>query len=97
MVRRIVTGFSPRKIILFGSRARGRPAPDSDVDLLVVMEVRGSRRAKAAEIDVALAGVRCPKDILVVTPEDFERYRDVVGTVLYPAVREGRVLYEGPA
>ncbi|MBM3301895.1 MAG: nucleotidyltransferase domain-containing protein, partial [Deltaproteobacteria bacterium] len=40
--RRIVTKFRPQRIILFGSYAGGRPGPDSDLDLLIVMEVEGS-------------------------------------------------------
>ena len=50
MVRRIVAQSDPEKIILFGSCARGDATPDSDVDLLVVMPVAGSRRGKAVEI-----------------------------------------------
>ena len=96
-VRRIVQRFRPEKIILFGSRARGDPSPDSDADLLVVMRVRGSRRRKAAQIDMALAGIGMPKDIIVITPEELERFRDIVGTVVYPAVREGKVLYDAAA
>jgi uncharacterized protein len=45
MVRRIVEGFHPDKIILFGSYARGAAGPDSDADLLVVMPVKGSKRS----------------------------------------------------
>src|SRR5450631_1819366 len=97
MVRRIVDGFHPDKIILFGSCARGAAGPDSDADLLVVMPVNGSKRKKAIEIDVKLAGVGLPKDVIVVTPEEVEKYRDVVGTLIYPALREGKVLYERPA
>lgn len=94
MVRRIVDGFHPQKIILFGSRARGDAAPDSDADLLVVMHVRGSRRRQAARMEAALAGIGLPKDIIIVTPSEFERLRHVVGGIVYPAVREGRVLYD---
>jgi hypothetical protein len=36
------------------------------------------------------------KDIIVVTPDEFERRKDIVGTVAYPAHHEGRVLYERP-
>ena len=93
-VRRIVKRFRPEKIILFGSRARGDAQPDSDADLLVVMKVRGSRRRKASEIDLALAGIGMPKDVILVTPDEFLRCRDIVGTVVYPAVREGKVLYD---
>jgi predicted nucleotidyltransferase len=97
MVRRIVEGFDPEKIILFGSQAREEAGPDSDADLLVVMRVEGSKRKKAIEIDLALADLGVPKDILVVTPEEVERYRDIVGTIIYPALREGKVLYERAA
>ena len=97
MVRRIVERFHPEKIILFGSHARGTAGPDSDVDLLVVMNVRGSRRQKATEIDLALSDRGMPLDLLVVTPEQFDRDRDMIGTVIRPAAREGKVLYERAA
>jgi predicted nucleotidyltransferase len=97
MVRRIVKGFHPDKIILFGSYARGTAGPDSDVDLLVVMPVSGSKRKQAIEIDIAIAGLGLPKDVIVVTPEEVEDYRDQVGTIIYPALHEGKVLYERAA
>ena len=37
------------------------------------------------------------KDIIVVTPEEVRKYRDVVGSIIYPALREGKVLYERAA
>ncbi|MEK7993459.1 MAG: nucleotidyltransferase domain-containing protein [Planctomycetota bacterium] len=92
-VKRIVEQFHPAKIILFGSRARGSVGPDSDVDLLVVMDVEGSKRRQAVEIDLALSDRTFPLDLIVVTPEEFEKYRDVVGHIVYPAIREGKVLY----
>jgi predicted nucleotidyltransferase len=94
MVRRIVEGFRPEKVILFGSHARGVAAADSDVDLLVVMPVEGSVRKKAMEIDLALADRTLPLDLIVVTPEQFERDRDRIGTVVRPAARQGKVLYD---
>lgn len=97
IVRRIVQRFDPDKIILFGSHARGTGGPDSDVDLLVVMRVEGSKREKATEIDVALMGVNLPVDVIVMRPEELERNRDQIGTLIYPALREGKVLYERDA
>ncbi|MCJ7778692.1 MAG: nucleotidyltransferase domain-containing protein [Sedimentisphaerales bacterium] len=93
MVRRIVERFRPAKIILFGSYAKGTARPDSDVDLLIVMPVRGSRHKKAVEIGVALHDIKVAKDVIVVTPEEFEWRKDVIGTIEWPAVREGQVLY----
>ena len=93
MVARIVDRFDPERIILFGSHARGDARPDSDVDLLVVMPVEGSRREKAIEIGVALDDIHVPKDIIVVTPQSFERRKDIVGTVEWPAAHEGKLLH----
>lgn len=96
MVQRIVERFHPQQVILFGSYARGQAGPDSDVDLLVVMPVAGSKREKSIEIALALHDIRVPKDIIVVTPDTVERQRDVIGTIVHPALKEGKVLYAKP-
>jgi uncharacterized protein len=93
MVRRIVKKFKPEKIILFGSYARGTPTSDSDVDLLIIMPVSGSKREKRIEIGVALHDIRIPKDIIVATPDEVERRKNLVGTIIRPALEEGKVLY----
>ncbi len=93
MVDRIVQQFQPERIILFGSHARGDGGPDSDVDLLVVMPVEGSKREKRIEIRVALHDIHVPTDIIVTTPEAFAWRKEVVGTIERPADREGQVLY----
>lgn len=93
MVRRIVKRFDPEKIILFGSHARGTARPDSDVDLLIVMPVAGSKRKMQLELRTALHDVRVPKDVIVTTPEEFAWRKDVVGTIEYPAATEGKLLY----
>ena len=60
MVKRIVKKFHPEKVILFGSHARQEAGPDSDVDLLIVMPVEGSKLDKAVEIAVALGDLPVP-------------------------------------
>ena len=96
MVLRIVERFDPERIILFGSAGRGEAGPDSDVDLLVVMPIQGSRREKAVEIGVAVNDIPVPKDIFVTTPEDFKWRKNIVGTIERPAAREGRLVYARP-
>ena len=93
MVSRIVKEFQPERVILFGSHARGEGGPDSDVDLLIVMPLEGSRRNKAIEIGIALRDVRIPKDIIVTTPEDFKWRKEIIGTIERPASMEGKTLY----
>jgi hypothetical protein len=57
------------------------------------MPVRGSRRETQVDIRVALHDIHVPKDVVVTTPEDFEWRKETVGTIEYPAVREGKDLY----
>ncbi len=94
IVTRIVDGFHPLQIILFGSHARGEAGPESDVDLLVVLPQVTDKRRVSIEIRRALRDLPVAKDVLVTTPEEIRRRGDQVGTVLRPALREGVVLYE---
>ena len=94
MTRRIVARFHPIKIVLFGSHARGTARPDSDIDLLVIKKIEGSKRRERVAICVALHDIDIPKDIIVASPEDVEKLGNTVGTVLYPALREGKILYD---
>lgn len=93
MTDRIAKQFHPEQIILFGSYARGEGGPDSDVDLLVVIPVRGSKRNKAIEIGASLHDIRVSKDIIVTTPEEFAWRKKIIGTIEMPASKEGKVLY----
>ena len=93
VVRRIVEVAQPDRIILFGSAVRGEMSPNSDLDLLVVKS-GVHRRHLAQAIYRNLIGVGFPVDIVVVTPEDIERYGDSIGLVLEPALQEGRMVYE---
>lgn len=93
MVKRIVERFHPDMVILFGSHARGEAGPDSDVDLLVVMPVPRSKRESQLDIRRALRDIECSLDIIVSTPEEFAWRKEIVGTIEYPAVKEGMLLY----
>lgn len=94
MTERIVRDFHPVQIILFGSHARGDAHPQSDVDLLVVFSELVDKRKTAVDIRRALADLPVAKDILVTTPEELARHRNLVGTALRAAQREGEILYE---
>lgn len=93
IVRRIVAVAQPEKIILFGSAVRGEMGRHSDVDLLVVKD-GADRRRTAARIYRRLHGVGAAVDVIVVTPDDVERYRDSHALIIKPALHEGRVVYD---
>ncbi len=92
IVRRIVAVARPEQIILFGSAARGGMGRHSDVDLLVV-KAGANRLGLMAQIYRNLHGVGEAVDVIVVTPEDVERYRNSHALIISPALREGRVVY----
>lgn len=94
MTDRIARDFHPLRIILFGSHARGDATADSDVDLLVVLPEVANKRQAAIEIRRALRDLPISKDIVVTTPDEIARRGDLIGPVLRPALREGKVLYE---
>jgi uncharacterized protein len=93
VVRRIVRVAAPERIVLFGSAARGEAGSDSDLDLLVIKPGRYHRGRLTDAIYRSLIGVGQAVDVVVVTPEDVDRYRDALGLVIAPALREGRVVY----
>jgi len=94
MIDRIVHCFDPVRIILFGSYARGDIEPESDVDLLVVLWKFAKKSKAAIEIRRILADFPVCKDIIVTTPDEIACRGDLAGSVLRPALREGKVLYE---
>ncbi|MFH1098097.1 MAG: nucleotidyltransferase domain-containing protein [Candidatus Desantisbacteria bacterium] len=94
IVRRLVTNFQPCQIILFGSQARQTADDRSDVDILVICSIKGKRRALMVDMDLSLEGLGIARDIVILSPEEFEIDRQIPGTIARPAWKEGRVLYE---
>jgi predicted nucleotidyltransferase len=89
-------GARVRRIILFGSRGRGRPTPDSDFDILVVEADPVSKREEIVRLRSALTGLSVPVDVLVMGEEEFQETRAVIGGIARPANKYGIVLYETP-
>ncbi len=96
MVQRLVERFDSDQIILFGSQARGTAGPGSDVDLLVIMPLTGSKRARQLELRMALHDIAVPKDVILATLDEVARRREIVGTIIRPALRAGKVLCARP-
>ena len=94
VIRRVVEVAQPERIILFGSAARGEMGANSDLDLLVVKSGNYHKGRLTGEIYMHLIGVGQAVDVVLVTPEDVDRYRDSHPLVIKPALREGKVVYE---
>lgn len=93
ILRRIVEVARPERIILFGSAARGTMRDNSDIDLLVIKRGRFHRGRLTEEIYMHLFGVGQAVDVIVVTPDDVERYGDSPALIIERALREGKEVY----
>lgn len=94
MAARIAEAFRPKKIILFGSHAYGRPRSDSDVDLLVVMDSKKRPIDRARDVIKTLGDFSMATDIMVRTPREL-RHRLAIGDFFIEEIlQKGRILYE---
>lgn len=91
---RLAVEYRPSRIVLFGSYAHGKPRPDSDVDLLVVMPFKGSGVSKAAEM-IRKLSPSFAVDLVIRTPSDVER-RVAMNDFFLKEAASGRLLYEAP-
>ncbi len=92
-VEKIVHELNPEKIILFGSYAYGNPTPDSDVDLLVVMETSSTQRERYRTVSLLLYPPQFPVDIIVKTPSEIlQEFK--TNFFLREIVNKGKVLYD---
>src|SRR2546423_6743384 len=93
VTRRIVDEFNPHQVILFGSRAWGEPRPDSDIDLMVIMdsdERPGERRVRVSNV-ASVPPV--PMDLLVYTPEEIATRQAMRDFFILRILERGRPLY----
>jgi predicted nucleotidyltransferase len=94
VVRRLVKASRPKRIILFGSAARGAPGA-RDADLLVVTQDEASSdHDNVVGMYDALVGVDMPVDLVVVPDAHLRALADVPGYVVGEALRGGVVLYD---
>src|SRR5438093_1407936 len=94
IVRRLVAEFDPEEITLFGSRAWGRPSPDSGYDLLVIVSRSDERSTRRATCGYrCLRGIPVPTDLIVSTRAEFDRYKRVPASLEAEILERGKVLY----
>ena len=96
-VELLLQAASPKKIILFGSHARGEALNDSDLDLLIIFEGHPNRFKEMVRLRRILSPLRMSIDLIVVSEEKFNYWCETPGHLYYAVETEGRVLYEKAA
>lgn len=94
VVQKMVRELQPEKIILFGSYAYGSPTPDSDVDLLVVLQSSESSRERFLQVARLLRPRLFPVDLLVKTPDEIAHAVESGDFFLNEVLDRGQVLHE---
>ncbi len=94
ITHRIIAASSPKKIILFGSFARGDFNENSDIDILVVESTVKSKHAEMVRLRKVLRGILIPIDVLVISEEEYQLRSSTPSNVYYWAKKEGKMLYE---
>jgi predicted nucleotidyltransferase len=94
IARTIVDAFHPRRIVLFGSRARGDARADSDVDLMVEMDSDLRPLERMRRVYQACRDRSLPLDVVVFTPEEVTRQRHQKNSLVSAIESEGKVIYE---
>jgi predicted nucleotidyltransferase len=90
----VVEAARPERIILYCSHARGEASDDSDVDIMVVESGPPDRVKEMVRLNRLLRPLGIPLDLLVVSKEKFDYWRDTPGNVYFEAAAEGKTLYE---
>ncbi len=90
---RIAQTMHPEKIYLFGSYAHGKATDESDVDLVVVMDSELTPHQRNVAVKRLFPLRSFSLDAFVYTPQEFARYRDIPGTIVYDAAHNGRLLH----
>jgi predicted nucleotidyltransferase len=94
VIKRLVDGLHPEKIILFGSHAYGTPNKDSDIDLLVVISESDEPRYRRAQKAYSyLWGLTVPVELIILTHQEVDQSANLATSLVNKAIKQGRILY----
>jgi len=96
IISRIVIGYQPDKIILFGSYAHGRPNNDSDLDLLIIKQTEQNPVERDKSVMKLLRGIKTSIDVMVYTREEFNKFKNVISSFEYQIAKNGKELWSKP-
>lgn len=93
VVQRLIEGYDPDRIILFGSHAAGEATRDSDIDLVIVKDTDQRPIDRRIEVERLLFDRAIPLDLLVYTPRELRQLYAAGSPFIEDVVERGRVLY----
>jgi predicted nucleotidyltransferase len=95
ILEKLLTGYAPQKVILFGSYAHGNPRPDSDIDLLIIKETSERFIDRWVTVRRILSDPErtIPLETLVLTPQEVSRRLAIRDQFLAEIIEKGEVLY----
>lgn len=93
VINRIVKNINPEEIILFGSYASGNPSEDSDLDILIIKEMRMPRYKRSREVKKHLRGMKIPIDVIVYTKKEIKKWENTETAFINQAIKQGKILY----
>lgn len=93
-VKRILAVSKPSRVILFGSYARGNADEGSDLDLLVIEPEVSNKSDEMVRLRRAIGSIGVGVDVVVYSEAETARRGEVPGTIIYWALKEGKVLYD---
>ena len=93
LVKKVVEQIHPNKIYLFGSRAKGSARSESDIDLLIIADMAGSKHQRSLAIRKLFPNRRFSLDVLVYNQQEFEQESEIPNTIGYTVAHEGKLLY----
>ena len=92
----ILEEITPYQILLFGSYAKGLQNESSDIDLMVLFKEKISRKEKLNtlfRIENRFLDIDYRIDLILKNLQDFNEYKDYIGTINYDIAREGKILW----
>ncbi len=94
VVEKIIKGYNPEKIILFGSYSAGNPNENSDIDLFVVKDTDKPRPERTIELRKMLYGSKLPIDLIVYNQKEIDEKIKNKYSFVNEVLETGRVMYE---
>ncbi len=92
--KRLLAKYSFKKLVLFGSAASDRPEKAKDIDLCVIKDDVENKSEEFIKIRKILGRTVVPLDVLIFNETEFNRRKDIWGTVQYEIDKKGKILYE---